>query len=327
MKSQIINWLTSLNTDKSNPWPDTVTNQAPHKPFLLLSIIDGVDQGWISSNKIELSQQLIETFFTYWNGIMGEERNTSITLPYFYMKSEPFWELVYRHGENEYVNAPSLGGLQNRVKYAIIHSELFNLISNTDTRNEIQSIILNNYFDTYTAKKVSELSSFNYDANQYGKQLELLTKKEFKSHYSAEGRTKSVSVNKQIRDKAFSDNVRKNYNFNCSICKSKVVTPTETYLVEAAHIIPWSESYNDDPRNGISLCPNHHWLFDRFMLTIRDDYSVEFSSWLKKRQNNWPELTLISNTKILLPEELMNCPAKEALHYHNEEFEKFHNEI
>ncbi|HBQ60920.1 MAG TPA: hypothetical protein DD671_15200, partial [Balneolaceae bacterium] len=324
MKSEIYNWLKNLNTDKSNPWPDAVTNQAPHKPFLILSIIDGIEQDWITSNKITLSQDLIDTFFVYWNGIMGEERITSITLPYFYMKSEPFWELKYNKGENVYKNAPSLGGLQKRVEYAVIDTQLFSLLNDKATRDEVRSVITNHYFDTETAERISELSSFNYDANQYGKQLELLTENEFKSHYSDKGKTKVATVNRQIRDKAFSNNVRKNYNYNCSVCKSKVVTPTESYLVEGAHIIPWSESYNDDPRNGISLCRNHHWLFDRFMLTIRDDYSIEFSPWLSKKQNNWDELETISGSKILLPKSASHYPAGEALAYHNEEFEKFH---
>jgi len=30
-------------------------------------------------------------------------------------------------------------------------------------------------------------------------------------------------------------------------------------LVEAAHIIPFGESQNDKPDNGLALCPNHHW--------------------------------------------------------------------
>ena len=324
---QIINWLKQLNTDKSHNWPDEVTNQAPHKPFLLLSIIDGIEQGWISINKIELSQDLIDTFFVYWNGIMGEEKITSISLPFFYMKSESFWKLKYKPGKKEYSRSPSLGGLNDRVDYAELHPDLFTLIEDSNTREEIQSVIINHYFGSETAKRVSELSSFNYDANQYEKQLELLTEKEFVTHHSGKGKTRAAKVNQQVRDNAFSNNVRKNYSYTCSVCKSKVVTPTEYSLVEGAHIIPWGKSYNDDPRNGISLCRNHHWLFDKLMLTIREDYSVEFSSWLNRNENDWEELKRVAGSTIVLPEISKYHPAKEALSYHNEEFDKFHRQL
>ena len=36
--------------------------------------------------------------------------------------------------------------------------------------------------------------------------------------------------------------------------------------VDAAHIIPWSISHNDDPRNGLALCKLCHWSFDEGLL-------------------------------------------------------------
>lgn len=327
MNSEIIDWLKNLNTNKNNPWPDEVTNQAPHKPFLLLSVIDGIEQGWISSNNINLSQDLIDTFFVYWNGIMGVEKVTSISLPFYHMKSEPFWDLTYKPNETEYSSTPSLGGLIDRLEHSELHPKLFALIEDDNTRSEIQSLIAHHYFDSKTAKKVSELSSFNYEANIYEKELELLTENEFIIHHSEKGKKKEITVNRQIRDRAFSNNVRKNYNYTCSVCKSKVVTPTESYLVEGAHIIPWSESYNDDPRNGISLCRNHHWLFDRFMMTIREDYSIVFSKWLNKNHNKWDELEMIAGSKILLPENENLYPADEALANHNVEFKRFQSNL
>jgi putative restriction endonuclease len=327
INKKIAEFLTSLNANKNKNWSDKVRNQAPHKPFLLLSILDGVKQGWITSNKIELNQKLIDTFFIYWNGIMGEDKITTIALPFYHMGSEPIWELRYIPGKNEFTSSPSTGGLLERVRYAVILPELFELMISSESRVAIQSIITQHYFDADTAGKVAELSSFNYDANRYEQEFELLTRSAFVTHHTSVGKSRITTVSKQVREKAFYNNIRKYYNYTCSICKSKVITPNEHYIVEGAHIIPWSESFNDDPRNGISLCRNHHWLFDKHMLTIRSDYKIQLSPWLNREINQWDEYKKISGSEILLPSDSKFYPASEALKHHNEKFERIHNDI
>ncbi|UCC54968.1 MAG: HNH endonuclease [Anaerolineaceae bacterium] len=52
-------------------------------------------------------------------------------------------------------------------------------------------------------------------------------------------------------------------------------------VVEAAHIIPWRISHNDDPRNGLALCRLCHWTFDEGMLAVSSDYLVNASPRLR----------------------------------------------
>jgi putative restriction endonuclease len=96
--------------------------------------------------------------------------------------------------------------------------------------------------------------------------------------------------------------------------------------VEGAHIIPWSESNNDDPRNGLSLCRTHHWMFDKLMLTIRDDYSIRLSYWVERNENRVEETVELKNNQILLPKNERYLPSSEALLHHNERFNQFHKE-
>ena len=42
---------------------------------------------------------------------------------------------------------------------------------------------------------------------------------------------------------------------------------TKENLVEAAHIHQHALSGNDDPRNGLALTPDAHWMFDRGLWT------------------------------------------------------------
>lgn len=52
-----------LWTDRNrNRWSALTTYQAPHKPFLLLSIIDLIAQGAITDNFIKPSFEQVETF-------------------------------------------------------------------------------------------------------------------------------------------------------------------------------------------------------------------------------------------------------------------------
>ena len=60
-----------LNTDKSRQrWSAATCHRAPHKPFLLLSIMDLIAQGQIVENLIEPSFELVDTWNGYWNAIM-----------------------------------------------------------------------------------------------------------------------------------------------------------------------------------------------------------------------------------------------------------------
>jgi putative restriction endonuclease len=60
-----------LRTDKGRDrYPETTCHRAPHKPFLLLSVMDLVAQGRISQNLIEPSCELLDAFNAYWCSIM-----------------------------------------------------------------------------------------------------------------------------------------------------------------------------------------------------------------------------------------------------------------
>ena len=60
-----------LRTDRGRDrYPEITYHRAPHKPFLLLSIMDLIAQGRITQNLIEPSYELVDTFNTYWAAIM-----------------------------------------------------------------------------------------------------------------------------------------------------------------------------------------------------------------------------------------------------------------
>ena len=71
MIEQYLQMFANLRTDKGRGrYPASTYRRAPHKPFLLLSVMDLVAQGRITENLLEPSYELVDTFNTYWAAIM-----------------------------------------------------------------------------------------------------------------------------------------------------------------------------------------------------------------------------------------------------------------
>ncbi|SHG37742.1 HNH endonuclease [Ornithinibacillus halophilus] len=92
------------------------------------------------------------------------------------------------------------------------------------------------------------------------------------------------------------------YNYRCAFCRTRIEV-----LLEAAHIIPWSKSSEEqklDVNNGILLCSNHHKLFDAGLINIDKDYRIHADPTIK---------TKLIGRKMRLPEDERLHPSKESL--------------
>jgi hypothetical protein len=93
---QYLKSFSRLRTDKNRKrWSALTTYQAPHKPFLLLSIMDLIAEGFIAKNFIEPAFELVDTFNTYWNSIMPLGSKTSMAYPFPRLKTDGFWHLEW----------------------------------------------------------------------------------------------------------------------------------------------------------------------------------------------------------------------------------------
>ena len=123
---------------------------APHKPLLLLAVIDLVECGIIKSPEIELSEALITAFklneTRYTRGIVHFKPN--IGMPYYHMNGEPFWRLVpFNTGKAP--NTYAISTLRNFYKCAVIDHELFELMKVPATAQHLRKILI----DTYLANR------------------------------------------------------------------------------------------------------------------------------------------------------------------------------
>ena len=87
-----------------------------------------------------------------------------------------------------------------------------------------------------------------------------------------------VVATRLLRDATFGPRVKDEYDHACAVCA------VQLEIVEGAHIIPVRQAgSSDDVWNGVSLCPNHHELFDgsAFVVTVDlivrvDDERVDY---------------------------------------------------
>ena len=85
--------------------------------------------------------------------------------------------------------------------------------------------------------------------------------------------------------------------------------------VQAAHIRPVSASGTDSVRNGVALCGTVHWMFDRGLLSLDDDYNI----LLAKDKVPDTVLRLINpDRRMLLPPRRDLRPNPQWLRYHRE---------
>ena len=90
-----------------------------------------------------------------------------------------------------------------------------------------------------------------------------------------------------LRGSLFKREIPKIYNNTCCISGMKIDSTINISMVNACHIIPFSESFNDTITNGIALCPNLHRAFDRGLITIDGNYKVVVSDSFREDKTSY----------------------------------------
>lgn len=121
---------------------------APHKALLLLSVIDLVDQGFITDSNIQLSDILEERFKYYASQYVGNNSayDPKINYPFYHLRSEPFWELVSTTGNPvPAISNYSTNNLKKHIAYARIDTELIQLLKDNNKRALLRAILITKY--------------------------------------------------------------------------------------------------------------------------------------------------------------------------------------
>lgn len=123
---------------------------APHKPILLLSVIDLIKRGTILENKIYLESTLINTFLGYWKYLGSETHNPDISRPFFHMRSGKFWHLWANPGFETVISTKiklkTFSEVKQAVKYAYLDEDLFEFLQESLSRASLITVLMARWF-------------------------------------------------------------------------------------------------------------------------------------------------------------------------------------
>ncbi len=315
--SEYLHNLKKLRRDKNKE-----RGAAPHKPILLLAIIKGIEKSEIYSNRIVITPELVLEFKDIWSRLVVTNHSPNFALPFFHMKSEPFWNLISTNGATIPVTSSnsikSLGALRNTLAFAEMDKQLYELLKDPITRELIKTELLEFYFPetqdlffNVVSPYVQELEDqvLNEDKQTYTKRVEELKSKLGKPEFEEDV---------YARGGIFKKEIPKLYNYTCAISGMRVETIINAQLVDACHIIPFAHSNDDTIGNGICLSPTLHRGFDRGLITISEEYLVCVSPAISESDSPYA-IRQFEGKRISLPRYKHHYPLQENFEWHRRE--------
>jgi putative restriction endonuclease len=124
-----------------------------------------------------------------------------------------------------------------------------------------------------------------------------------------------MTVSRTFRERSFMHNVRAAYSNRCAITGLRLINGGGRPEVQAAHIQPVASKGPDSVRNGLALSATVHWMFDRGLVSIGDDYRILVA------KDHVPD----DAARLLNQSGMINLP-KDATLYPNAHYLKFHRE-
>ncbi len=148
--SCILRRLAHLNIDRAK-------GVAPHKPLLLLCMLEIAEEGGLSEELMPVTGELAFRFASYWS-VVAHRRpmRPDIKLPLFHMKTDDFWSpldeqhVVLRHRE-----LPA---------FLRFDSEFLTTVNDPALRTQARAIIIHSYFEPN--EQASLWALMGHDAQQ-----------------------------------------------------------------------------------------------------------------------------------------------------------------
>lgn len=255
MLDQFIQWYSNINQSKNRE------TYAPHKPLAILFALSGVLHGkrWISYNEDrEKLEELIGNFTKFQSKPnclqpLWRLTNDSKKLPFW--TTQPTDLLVNASGD--------IPASQAREKnfQAGFSTEVYQWLAQD---KKISQFL------------IGEIIEDNFPETLHETILEILNIFELKPEIETQEYVESKIV-KVKRDPHFPKKILQLYDNRCSFCGLKIYLNHSPLSMEAAHIKWKARGGECDEYNGLSLCPTHHYTFDRGLWTLKDDYTIDIS--------------------------------------------------
>ena len=297
---------------------DRAHGVAPHKPILLISVLQTFQNGINTNQRIYITPELVALFKSNWNSLVASNHDCRFVLPFYHLISDKFWKLIPKPGFENILQLSasmrSFANLNTAVDFATIDEDLYELMKDKKSNEILTQFLLDEYFP-------NSKSNFN---NLSGSQQNLFADienkilKEPSEEYRQEIKKLLERKNEEeifLRGSLFKREIPKIYNNTCCISGMKIDATINVSMIDACHIVPFSFSYDDTVTNGIALCPNLHRAFDKGLIAIDENYKVVVSKNFKENENSY-SIRAFENKIINLPSIESYFPTANNFNWH-----------
>jgi putative restriction endonuclease len=290
--SDNITWLEKvarLNVYRAKGGP------APQKPLLLLLVLELAENNELAEQLL-LTPELAFRFATFYSVVAHRRsQRPDVRIPFYHLQSEGFWRPLDERRQ------PAAHYRQAQV--AEIAPDFLRFASESGARDQARRLLVAKYFQLAERPGLYALLGMDVPSDE---------------QIVADGHIGQTSA-AQTRGRVarFRLDVVAAYNYACALTGLRLTTITVGSIVDAAHIHQFAKSRNNDPRNGMALCKNAHWLFDNGLWSLDDDYRVLVARQrFSEHAPDQKALTAYAGERVRLPSAECLWPDRACLAWH-----------
>lgn len=300
---------------------NTPYGKAPHKPVLLISILELIEKGLVQNNRIYVNTDLVGIFQENWRLLVKTLNLPDFTLPIYHLQSESvagrqFWFLQPKLGCQINAHIKSVTRLADVLDFGHFSEDLYLILTDPISRSVIKTVLLDTYFSETKNNYIESKSK----GNGYIHELQDFILNE------PEAQIRHIKIETEedifVRGGLFKRLVPKVYDSTCCFSGMRLESIYGHSFIDACHIVPFSLTHDDKVDNGIALCPNLHRAFDRGLVSIDSDFKILVSSQITESEDHPYSLTKLKGRKIRLPFGIRHYPSQENLNIHRKEIFK-----
>ena len=279
----------------TTPLEEGAPHEKPHKPLLLLAAFDLIDEGLAIPERIPWCQELRDRFSARFLLVKKHNDQNNPDLPFRYLAGDGFWQAFESDGSTPIrreIRVADIGQV-----FARFTDGLQYLVAIPANRQLMREALISRYFP--------HLLSY-HPPSPIPNPRSLVAEEPLEYGRSPAFRRKILAI----------------YDHQCAACGLRIKLPAgnDVSFIDAAHLIPFSESQNDHPTNGLALCKNHHWAMDRNLIAPCPDHHWHVSKILDPRRSSGEkELIALSRQALLLPQDEAFHPHAEGLKWRCEQ--------
>ena len=233
---------------------DAIKGRAPHKPLLLLAVLDLFENGHLREATLTRSPELVVRFQNLWPLVAARRGNRGdLRMPFHALATDRVWKVLDAEGR------PSRARETSQI--AVLEPDFVACLSDPHFRAVLRRQLVSTYFPA--AEQVALFAALGIDD---APAREFLQAEEDPAVYR--------EARQLGRSARFKMEVVSGYRFTCALTGYRLTTAEQSGIVEASHIHAFSSSRNNDPGNGLALTPTAHVLFDLGLWSISEGLRV-----------------------------------------------------